>query len=279
MDAKGPGSEQAAKEARRSWRDGRGWRPARAVDRAGGKAFRWSRVPARRGAQRVGAFPPTQGLTHGRGDSGRWRGQGHGGGRIRLGSVRCGRRRRESRATVGECGCGASRTIARITPHGRWPRSGAYKTSPCSRAPGRNRLRKVSALANSRGFDVANRIVVVLFYQIDIMKSLIFGRSRRTWPRFSTSIYENSTVRQEWKNMPDGVFRKHHYQEAIVISRTAKTTTGEAKRCAPSENRTLTLSWNYDDKVEISPGTLPQTPGFYRHYRRLQSLYCRDMTV
>ena len=89
---------------------------------------------------------------------------------------------------------------------------------------------------------VANRIDTVRFYQIDIVKSPIFDRSRRTRPRFPTSIYENSTVRQGWKNMPDGVFCKNHYQKAIFISRTAKITTVEAKRCASRENRTLSLS-------------------------------------
>lgn len=90
--------------------------------------------------------------------------------------------------------------------------------------------------------NVANRIDTERFYQIDIVKSPIFDRSRRTWPRFPTSIYENSTVRQGWKNMPDGVFCKNHYQKAIFISRTAKITTVEAKRCASRENRTLSLS-------------------------------------
>ena len=89
---------------------------------------------------------------------------------------------------------------------------------------------------------VANRIDTERFYQIDIVKSPIFDRSRRTWPRYPTSIYENSTVRQEWKNMPDGVFSKNYYQKTIIISRRAKLTTVEAKRCASTENRTLSLS-------------------------------------
>lgn len=82
---------------------------------------------ARRRVRRRAEPPGRQGLLRrGFDDSGRWPGRGRDGGRTRLGSDRYGRRRRGSRATVGECGCGASGNFARITQNGRWCRSDAY---------------------------------------------------------------------------------------------------------------------------------------------------------